>query len=75
MAVNLGRGVEGSEDGVGVRWGFEDEGLRVRVLSLSLSLRLRLRLERVTARTRWRIEEGIMAVVMVIGGGDLYEWR
>lgn len=73
MAVNLGRCVEGSEDGVGVRWGFEDEGLRVGVLSLSFSLRLRL--ERVTARTRWRIEEGIMAVVMVVGGGDLDEWR
>lgn len=71
MAVNLGRCVEGSEDGVGVRWGFEDEGLRVGVLSLSV----RLRLERVTARTRWRIEEGIMAVVMVVGGGDLDEWR
>lgn len=71
MAVNLGRCVEGSEDGVGVRWGFEDERLRVGVLRL----RLRLRLERVTARTRWRIEEGIMAVVMVVGGGDLDEWR
>lgn len=71
MAVNLGRCVEGSEDGVGVRWGFEDEGLRVGVLSLSL----RLRLERVPARTRRRIEEGIMAVVMVVGGGDLDEWR
>lgn len=73
MAVNLGRCVEGSEDGVGVRWGFKDEGLRVGVLSLSLSLRLRL--ERVTARTRWRKEEGIMAVVMVVRGGDLDEWR
>lgn len=73
MAVNLGRCVEGSEDGVGVRWGFEDEGLRVGVLSLSFSLRLRL--ERVTARTRWRIEEGIMAVVMVVSVGDLDEWR
>lgn len=73
MALNLGRCVEGSEDGVGVRWGFEDEGLRVGVLSLSLSLRLRL--ERVTARARWRIEEGIMAVVMVVGGGYLDEWR
>lgn len=71
MALNLGRCVEGSEDGVGVRWGFEDEGLQVGVLSLSL----RLRLERVTARARWRIEEGIMAVVMVAGGGYLDEWR
>lgn len=69
MAVNLGRCVEGSEDGVGVRWGFEDEGMRVGVLSLSL------RLERVTARTRWRIEQGMMAVVMVVGGGDFDEWR
>lgn len=36
MAVDLGGGVEGSEDGVSVRWRFQNEGVRVGVLSLTL---------------------------------------